>query len=403
MHKPGILTVAVVSDLHAYSEPIANVPSRLNIAAPEDQPNIHPLAGLSKLITDNDLKADLLLCAGDMGDKANPAATKYAWSKLQEIGRNIQAESIIATAGNHDMDSRHLHNHFDAKGCLQSLMPPFPGFATEELCDRYWSRNFAILEGDSWRLLVLNSSAYHGAGKDPDKEREHGRVSEKTLCAIKAQLEKSKTKSLNLLLCHHHPIRNNGISDKDYSEMEGGDGLLQILGCGDFGQWVVIHGHKHHPRVLYSSGASTSPIIFSAGSLCAHLYPELATRARNQFYLLEFSIDELTTLGLDVAGDARAWDWIDAMGWQPATLQSGLPSNSGMGCRVSSAKTFAKDLHAQLASQEEPYFNWPEVISLKPNLRYVLPSDLKQIVKELQNMGATVTFDEHGNIFQVGL
>lgn len=403
MHKPGKLTVAVVSDLHAYSNPIANAPSRLNIAAVEDQPNIHPLAGLSKLIADNDLKADLLLCAGDMGDKADPAATKYAWSKLQEIGRSMQTESIIATAGNHDMDSRHLHNHFDAKGCLQSLIPAFPGFASEALCDRYWSRNFAILEGDSWRLLVLNSSAYHGAGKEPDKERVHGRVSEKTLSAIETQLEKSKPKVINLLLCHHHPIRNNGISDKDYSEMEGGDGLLEILGCGDFGQWVVIHGHKHHPRLLYSPGASTSPIIFSAGSLCAHLYPELGTQARNQFYLLEFSINELTELGLDVAGNARAWDWIDAMGWQPATPQSGLPSNSGMGCRISSAKTFAKDLHDHLATQGAPYFNWPEVISLKPNLRYVLPNDLKQIVKELKNLGTTVTFDEHGNISQVGL
>jgi predicted phosphodiesterase len=402
MHKPGYLLVAVVSDLHAYSEPIANPPSRLNIASHEDQPNLHPLSGLSKLITENNLKADLFLCAGDMGDKANPAATKYAWSKLQEIGNSIKAKSIIATAGNHDMDSRHIHNDYDAKGCLQSLIPPFPGFSDEALCDRYWSRNFAILEAESWRLLVLNSSAYHGAGKAPDEEREHGRVSEKTLSAIKAQLETSKAKSLNMLLCHHHPMRNNGISGKDYSEMEGGDGLLEILGSGDFGQWVVIHGHKHHPRVLYSSGASTSPIIFSAGSLCANLYSELGTRARNQFYLLEFSIDDLPTLGLDIAGEAHAWDWIDANGWQPATLQSGLPSTSGMGCRISSAKTFANELHNQLTSQNAPYFNWTEVVKIKPNLRYIVPNDLKQILNELQKLGATVSYDDHGNISQVG-
>ena len=74
------------------------------------------------------------------------------------------------------MDSRLLYTDHDARGFLQSLTPRFPD-RDENVCDRYWSRHFAVLGWTDLRLVVLNSSAYHGAlPKNGIPEYEHGRV-----------------------------------------------------------------------------------------------------------------------------------------------------------------------------------------------------------------------------------
>ena len=174
------MRIAVASDIHAYANADGPAPSHLCIAAPADQPTRHPVSGLKRLIEDEKLTADLLVCPGDLADKAETAALIYTWNELHAIKDLLKAELLIATAGNHDVDSRHKHNDFDARGALQALVPPFPGLSEAE-CDRYWGRNFVLLEKPTWRLLLLNSSAYHGGGKDPEKEARHGRISERTV------------------------------------------------------------------------------------------------------------------------------------------------------------------------------------------------------------------------------
>jgi hypothetical protein len=161
----------MLSDLHAHDVSAGNTPSSFKISAPENQPALHPISGLKKLIQDEAIAADMVLCPGDLADKANAAALKVAWDELFAIKGLLKAKHLIATAGNHDMDSRYQHSGFDAKGNLQALVPMFPGLE-EGLW--FWARNYAIVEGDFWRVLVLNSSAYHGAGKDQGKEFQHG-------------------------------------------------------------------------------------------------------------------------------------------------------------------------------------------------------------------------------------
>jgi len=131
------MRIAVLSDIHAYPSASPSPPSHLCIAAPADEPTRHPLAGLKRLIKEANLNADLLICPGDLTDKADTAALIYVWAELQAIGRVLGADRVIATAGNHDVDSRHQHNEFDAKSALQALLPMFPGLSEQE-CDRYW-------------------------------------------------------------------------------------------------------------------------------------------------------------------------------------------------------------------------------------------------------------------------
>jgi predicted phosphodiesterase len=343
---------------------------------------MHPVAGLKHFIAREGIKADMLLCPGDVANKADPAALKYGWNALVEIGSLLGVgKQFFATAGNHDMDSRYIHNDYDAKGMLQSLQPPFPGL-DEAGCDRYWARNFAIVEGSFWRLVLLNSSAYHGGGKNSGGEAQHGRVSQRTLAALKRELSSSVEKPLNILLCHHHPVRDNAISETDYSEMEGGDQLLHVLDGGtSCGHWLIVHGHKHHPKLGYASGGSGSAIIFSAGSLSAELYTGLADRARNQFYIIRLPVTEYQALSLDIGGQITAWDWIPLAGWQKAGPQSGLPHQSGFGCR-SPLSQLAKELATHVANSS--YMQWSELTAVKPELAFMLPSDIRTVCRRLE-------------------
>jgi predicted phosphodiesterase len=379
-----VLRVAVVSDIHAYDHLSSGeaTPSHLCTTLPEDQANHHPIIGLIKLIKDKPLTADVLICCGDMGDKARPAGIRYVWEKLHKIKEALKAKQLAATAGNHDVDSRYMYNDFDAKGVLQSLVPRFP-LEDENSTNKFWSRNYVILTEQDYRLVILNSSAYHGT---KEGEFQHGRITSRTVEALRSELEvfeRHDPKQINILLCHHHPHKHGDIEDADYSIMEGAPKLLEVLGSGDYGNWIVIHGHKHHPRICYAAGSSSAPVIFSAGSLCAVLYAELQPFARNQFYLIEFPVSEQSSIGLGLIGTFQSWDWVKGPGWLTAGTRSGLPSYGGFGNRGDKI-AIVNSIEAYVNGRGEPWVKWEEIIRDLPGLKYLLPNDLDAVIKRLE-------------------
>lgn len=394
------LKIAVISDLHVFngSSDADGAPSFVGTADPQDSPEKHPFRGLQKLITDHQLCADLLICPGDLSDKADPAALIYAWDHLNKLKEQLGARQLLATNGNHDIDSRYRHDDHDAKGTLQSLVPMFPG-TEEALCDRYWSRNFAIYADDQVRIVLLNSAAFHGSGRATDPEFEHGRVSMRTIAALRAALAGQQYR-VNILVCHHHPAPFNPVEEKDYSEMIGGDRLLELLDSDEFGSWLMIHGHKHYPRVAYATGGASSPIIFSAGSFSAQLYQKQQGHARNQFYLMEIPIEELDMLGLDLAGTVRAWDWIGLMGWQRAREQSGLPHKVGFGWREG-ARNIAREIATRLPAGSH-IWDADALAAALPKLRYLRPEEIANVAKRLKENHQIVARLEDGVICEVG-
>jgi predicted MPP superfamily phosphohydrolase len=385
------LLIAVASDLHAYDEHDGDAaPSHLRITDPENQPGKHPISGLLKLISeDSTIRADLLLCPGDLGHKAKPAPLKYAWQALQTLKEALGAGKLIATAGNHDLDSRYKYNSYDAKGALQSLAPSFP-LLDETQNDRYWSRNFVAFTEEYYNFVVLNSSAYHGTAPD---EFKHGRIAESTVSALRKHLETIPPRPINILLCHHHPQIHMELSLGEYDAMSNGQLLLDLLGSGDFGRWLVIHGHKHHPKITYASGSATSPVIFSAGSLSAALYLELAATVRNQFYLVSVSL----TQPHGFAGTIRSWDWTPGIGWGTAGKGSGLPAVCGFGHRGDPAALAAK-IHDLLPSEK---VQWGRLKELAPEIDYVMPQDFLTLKAELAKLGLLVQ-DVNGLPHEIG-
>lgn len=395
MSAPPTLKIAVASDLHAFTTGSSSGdPSHLSTGLPEAPVNDHPIASLLKLISTEQLTADYLLCPGDLGNKSDPAGIAYAWTQIHRLGDALKAEHTLATTGNHDLDSRYKTNKFDPKGFLQGLTPPYP-FKREELQDKYWSRNFAILDDGEHdcRILILNSCAYHGAGPD---EIDHGRISELTLGTLRNELENGQERSVNICLTHHHPQRQEEIDGDDYEVMAGGQSLLAALGSGDFGRWLVIHGHKHFPKIGYAQGCSSAPVVLSAGSLTATLYKELQTKARNQFYLIEIALGDIDTYGL--VGQILAWDWAVGSGWAPsAGPASGLPKRSGFGYRAD-AKLLAKRVSEKLSENAQ---NWVDLSNQHKELNYLVWGDYITLKNELSKMGYRI-LEEGGVPVQIG-
>ncbi|MDI1279525.1 metallophosphoesterase [Methylobacter sp.] len=263
----NIIRVAVLSDLHPTDGSDQKNGSHLQMNGPES-PEQNPVVGLKKLVESEGLKANIVICPGDIGNQGDPQTISYGWTKLNYIKDFINAERLIVVPGNHDHDSRAIHNKFDPKYILQELDPPFPSPEYENNT-HFWAWHWNIIDHDDYRILIFNSSAYHGM----NKEFLHGRISTKAIQSIKDKLAGLPEKKLNIFVCHHHPHKQEDIDFEDYEAMDGGQKLISVLDNTNNGSWIIIHGHKHYPCISYAQGTSSSPIVFSSGSFSAYLLP----------------------------------------------------------------------------------------------------------------------------------
>jgi predicted MPP superfamily phosphohydrolase len=158
IRAPGTdLRIAVISDIHACDGVVSGrQPSFLRVSDAENNPALHPIIGLKKLITDERIKADMLLCPGDFGDRALQIGIKYAWEKVHDVGKSLGTRQVFATAGNHDLDSRFVNNSYDPKEYIKTLVPRFP-VRNARAADRYWANHFALLRTNDCRLIILGS------------------------------------------------------------------------------------------------------------------------------------------------------------------------------------------------------------------------------------------------------
>jgi len=399
--QPTTLSLAVLSDIHAYDRPDGSgPPSYVCTATPHDEYTTNPIAGLLRLISDTRLQTDVLICGGDMCDKARPAGVNYVWDKLQVLKQALGAQLLAAAPGNHDLDSRYTFSDFDCKGVLQGLKPAFP-LPDEVQNDKFWARNYVVHTDSLFRLVVLNSSAYHGTAAD---EFKHGRIAPRTLNRLRDELElisSTHPRSVNILLCHHHPHKYPDIHLPDYSHMEGGPDLLSMIGSGRYGRWLVVHGHKHFPRICYAAGSAQSPVIFSAGSFSACLTPDLQTIVRNQFYVIHLLVEPSTKVGLGLAGTFRSWDWHTGYGWRPATKSSGLPRRGGFGYR-GDLFALAAQVHAEWQKAGTAWVLWAALTRAIPSLSYLLPNDFIALTERLQQHHSLSIIDQNEEPFQIG-
>jgi predicted MPP superfamily phosphohydrolase len=382
------LRIAVLSDLHAFSnDALSTPPSHLPTFRDDLSPTQHPIKGLSDVIA-NLGEINLFLCPGDITYQADRGGIDYAWKALNSLASEYAAPLFIVS-GNHDVDSRGRTNSYDPTEHLKNISPPFPTPDTETN-DRYWARNYTFVESENYQILLLNSCAYHHS----EAERGKGRISLATIEKICKELENRKTKPFNILLCHHHPQAHSDIEDEEYDVMTNGFRLLERL--ANYGNWVVVHGHKHHPKISYAAGGATSPIVFSAASFSSVLYAALQTRTKNQFYCLNLEWRADASL---INGEVLAWNWSAGRGWvRPDGLDGGLAARSGFGCRA-----HPQELSKKIANSFEGEFvTWASILQSVPELNYLIPQDYVLLKTFLVKDYGLSIVEHMGQPYQIG-
>lgn len=368
--------ILILSDLHAYEDlgNRAKAPSALHFsgAAPDVD---RMFSGVVEALADADIHSvDAVLCAGDMTDRAEPAALERVWQKLTNLAAEVDAP-LIATAGNHDYSSHSERKDVDPKETLIDLEPLFP-VGDEDGHKNYFAYAVAVKDVGDMRFVSFNSCANHGLTFEDAPEYQHGRVTKSALKRVKDAFTVAPRPQQNVLLTHHHPIQLPYFDTLERSQMLDSGLLLKEL--EDDAPWLIVHGHKHRPWLHYAHGGGDSPTIFSAGSFSADLGgDDFGGSLRNQFYLMEvLSPADADDLGLSMAGTIRAWSRVPfgEKAWTPAGPKDGMSYQSGFGWRVG-PNILAKRITEWLATQTGDV-TMSDLLSWEPRLSFVTPNDL---------------------------
>jgi len=378
----GQIRIAVLSDLHFASGEEGSADAYV-ILSRQTVPKQNPYRDVLDLISREKLVADIVLCPGDITYQADQGALKSAWVALNDVATKLGARHLLASTGNHDISSRDGQSSPEIWEYLKQLDPKYPvPAANKEQWLHYWAEHFLVYEADKLRILLLNSCNCHARGAT---EWNNGRVTDYTISQIEAALDSTSPGLLNILLCHHHPSKHPDINQffSDYSEMKQGLKLLSVLGDRDE-PWLVVHGHKHSPRLGNAEGVSSNEVtIFSAGSFSAVLPPQYFPGASNQFYIIEIDSDYVESNG--VAGIVHSWDWREGNGWSRASPDSRygsrIVSGTGFGYNCNVYRDAAS---IAAAFPEKSRIKWSEVVGVHPWVRYLAPKDLSRILGRLR-------------------
>lgn len=382
---------AVISDPHALAgDEHRHETATLRQTA--NDPTRNPFAAVRELIegslvSEEPLRADAVLCPGDMAHRMSEPGLEYAWEEMEAIAKLLGAPRIIATAGNHDVIRKEDLPDKPAAGAwvkpLRDLHPPFP---THREGDRepYFNDDFIIANGDGWRVVTLNSCAFY----TEKNEYHRGKVDPSTVKQLRHRIEGDR-QDVNILMCHHHPIEWTHLSMQDTSHMQGGDNLLRTLEEVDPGGWLVLHGHRHTPALGYAGDTGSPTARMSAGSLGISLPQEGRTDKRNQFYMLEFDRQEIAELELAGAGRFQAWDWNREEGMTKSSPAASIPGTGGFGFRCE-ARTLARHCRERAEALGRRTVTMDELIEADRRWRYVAPRDLLMLRTVLESLGADV-------------
>ncbi|ACJ27812.1 hypothetical protein swp_1009 [Shewanella piezotolerans WP3] len=387
----------VISDLHAGLSQDSASDTKLIL---RDKHNVFG-DRLINYIKGLDEHIDYLVCTGDIGNQGCNKSFQAGWEYVNKMAQELSIQDILCVPGNHDHQSRPPQDDkygFSPKHELQFIQPSFP-FSCFNKNTHFWAWNWELTSTDTFNVVSINSSAYHGYGS----EYKHGRIALEITDQIKQKLISGKVdrKPFNVLLTHHHPKKMDFVDSKyDSQAMEGADYLLRALEAADLGPWLIIHGHKHYAQIGYAnSQIQGSQLILSAGSLSAVLYEAIEHRTSNQFYLLSVEPDKSEYLG-KVVGKFRTYEANKLHEWQPSKSNN-LPANGGFGS-THTPDQVVNDLK-KLINEDNPFLEGDELNQFKEKIEHFTPDEICRLNSRLESNMFSVTRCSDNHIVEVGL
>lgn len=378
---------AIISDLHCRlkSEPKDSLLTVGDMRVPE---NRHPVQSLISLIRAKQLKADVLLVPGDLTNRISLEGLSQGWDFALEIGRELHSRFTVPVLGNHDVDSNKTHDS-DCMRFARFLRPGFP-FTNDDASSRFFSDGFAIVNvANDTQLVLINSVVDH----HDEKTAKRGAFGSERLDKLEGYLKKKLKAPSRLAMMHHHPILHTGPYLDSSDVIPNGDALIDLL--NKFGCRLVIHGHKHHPRLTYVNDT----VVFAAGSFSANL-GQFGGAVGNMFHLVDLQGPggKLTP----PRGTIESWTFQLMKGWTTASRKfSSFPHRAGFGAQES-LDDMAKAVIA-LAPDEDARFEFSEgeVLAVAPELRFITPVQYEQFSTMLFERGWKLPNYDEGS-FDVG-
>lgn len=116
-----LLSMFVISDLHVVGADTADHKheSFCNNIDPDGRLRT-PFNRLDALIDLHGLTADVVVCCGDLTNRAGRDGFIHGWQELERLTRKLKADTLLLTPGNHDLDVRNIHGTGDPRVCLNS-------------------------------------------------------------------------------------------------------------------------------------------------------------------------------------------------------------------------------------------------------------------------------------------
>lgn len=356
------VTIALVSDLHCTSKSGKDSVAINTHLTSDLLPNPierNPVEALKKL----GISADYLLCPGDITDKAEQQGLVSGWRFLEDIHRILKTKLLIATSGNHDVDSRNLFNS-DAIDTLKRISDYPTSISTEN--NNYWGKHFCILSEPDCDFLIFNSSYIQ-------KHKESANVSKITDTTIKQINDELNTikdnDKVKICLLHHHPVKHSNMDYIDGDSVEKGDDFLKMLSTNNFN--LVIHGHKHDPRLNYYFEIP----VLAAGSFSSTI--NITTLGNeNTFHLIE--VDKTSKKGI-----IKTWVYGPRNGWA-IKHDTYFPCYTGFGAKIN-LNTLAGQCIKWIESNPTEFIKYEDLLLQFPDLEFLIPDEQIKFNELLEN------------------
>lgn len=361
MDNEQFLRIAVVSDLHCIHK---SNDTASGITFLYSNLSMHPIARhpvyslLNLLENDDSIRANLIICPGDISDKADEQGIISGWDYLKKIQAGLNAKHLLATVGNHDVDSHRKHPYTNSFQLLQSFSNDYPIL---DKINNYWSEKFALIEDDDYQILVINTCHNHFCKDDTNQSI----IDPKTLEEINITLNNLKPKKYRFAFCHHHPVKHSNIDIqyRDGDVIDNGDILLQLLNKYDF--QLIIHGHKHDPRLKMENNLT----VFAAGSFSSLMnIKELG--ADNCFHIIDL-------YPFEKKGIIRSWIYAPTRGWEIRHDRE-FPCFTGFGS-TTSVENIAENCSKYFIEEKKEIINYTNIKSKFPDISYLIPDDQKKL------------------------
>lgn len=378
---------AILGDPHFTEEHGSHLKIKKSGELASDRPTTNPWAGLYELVASWGLKADAILCPGDLAFQNSAITLSAGWKHLNDLGERMDCEHVICATGNHDVTSRsqaealkkavirNLKAGYGPFEQLKCLSPPYPSVSRgdtdfvqgRDRRVRYFGAGLVLVTSANYQVLIVNSCSEHG---HDEFEHERGSFPPSAVEELKSALMQCDHKKISVAIMHHPPESHTQDGAGAHDFVDNGQELLNLLaGQGD---WLVVHGHKHEARLGLATGSGLQPIVFGAASLAIHIEAVKGT-VRNQFYLLKVRLEPR-----GLTGRFKTWDWFTGRGWEPAR-----PDGDGI---YDGAAFGARDVGRVIAdiSMLGPLpMDWSEVVRQVPDSDLLTPEARNQVRNRL--------------------